>query len=550
MQRYRYPGLKPFSVDEQNLFFGRDEDISKLSKLIKLEKSIVLFSKSGLGKTSLLNAGIFPRIERETDFVPLTVRFGAFTKEFNNNLFDKFAFQAKIDSTQTSFLNLLIENENSLWFHFKQKQINEKRKSFLLLFDQFEEFFSFPVEQQLVFKQQLRDLLFTQIPQNFRDALDENYQRITPEQEDTMYEPLDIKAVFAIRSDMLSRLDTMKDIFPDLLLHTYELAPMNTAQACDAILKPAQRQPESEYFSPCFTFEKTVIPNILNFLSSNGQTFIESFQLQTLCQHIEQNIVIKNSDLYVEPHDLGDLKAIYENFYLNLIEKLPAAEQIQAQMLIEDNLVIENVRINLNERVITGKLEISTVLLKKLEDAHLLRAEDSHLGRTYGISHDTLVEPILKNRERRLEQLRKEEELRIKNEELRIEKEKAEKERQEREKESKRQRKVIVIVSIAGLIALAFGIFGFAMYFKAETEREKTQKALVEVTHQKEETQKALDAINNEKVRKLLELIGMNLNLSGFDIAKSQIYSCHKINCRDSSLLKRVKKFEKQLKMR
>ena len=54
----RYLGVQPFKTSDKHIFFGRDEDIENLHDFIILEKLIVLFGKSGYGKSSLLNAGI------------------------------------------------------------------------------------------------------------------------------------------------------------------------------------------------------------------------------------------------------------------------------------------------------------------------------------------------------------------------------------------------------------------------------------------------------------------------------------------------------------
>jgi len=66
----RYPGLKPFTDKEQKIFFGRDEDREKLLQKIKLEQIVVLYSKSGLGKSSLLNAGVVPEIIEQNYALP------------------------------------------------------------------------------------------------------------------------------------------------------------------------------------------------------------------------------------------------------------------------------------------------------------------------------------------------------------------------------------------------------------------------------------------------------------------------------------------------
>ena len=59
----RYPGVRPFADSEadQRVFFGRGREIHELFHQIHTTNLLVLFGKSGLGKTSLLQAGLFPR---------------------------------------------------------------------------------------------------------------------------------------------------------------------------------------------------------------------------------------------------------------------------------------------------------------------------------------------------------------------------------------------------------------------------------------------------------------------------------------------------------
>jgi len=60
MTSFRFPGLRSFEETEANLFKGREREKRALFDLIAVERSVVLFAKSGAGKTSLLKAGIVP----------------------------------------------------------------------------------------------------------------------------------------------------------------------------------------------------------------------------------------------------------------------------------------------------------------------------------------------------------------------------------------------------------------------------------------------------------------------------------------------------------
>src|ERR1035438_6435837 len=79
----RYPGVKPFETEEQHIFFGRTNDIQNLYDLVGVEKTVLLYSKSGLGKSSLSNAGLIPKLteEKKVNYYNYTIRFGLYSKD-------------------------------------------------------------------------------------------------------------------------------------------------------------------------------------------------------------------------------------------------------------------------------------------------------------------------------------------------------------------------------------------------------------------------------------------------------------------------------------
>ena len=67
-----WPGLSAFEERDQAFFVGRDEELETLHRLVRRQRLTVLFGQSGLGKTSLLQAGLFPRL-REQDQLPIRI---------------------------------------------------------------------------------------------------------------------------------------------------------------------------------------------------------------------------------------------------------------------------------------------------------------------------------------------------------------------------------------------------------------------------------------------------------------------------------------------
>jgi hypothetical protein len=74
-----YPGLKGFEASDSALFFGREADIARgLAEIRKLRRLphgqiLVIQAASGAGKSSFLKAGLWPRLARDAEFVPLAV---------------------------------------------------------------------------------------------------------------------------------------------------------------------------------------------------------------------------------------------------------------------------------------------------------------------------------------------------------------------------------------------------------------------------------------------------------------------------------------------
>ena len=60
-------GLAPYSVSQSDLFFGRDRDISDICVNIEENTSTVIYGVSGSGKTSIINAGLIPRLSARCD---------------------------------------------------------------------------------------------------------------------------------------------------------------------------------------------------------------------------------------------------------------------------------------------------------------------------------------------------------------------------------------------------------------------------------------------------------------------------------------------------
>lgn len=60
-----YPGLRPFEKHEWAIFFGRETMTDEVIRRLYTEQLLVVHGESGCGKSSLIRAGVLPRLEQE-----------------------------------------------------------------------------------------------------------------------------------------------------------------------------------------------------------------------------------------------------------------------------------------------------------------------------------------------------------------------------------------------------------------------------------------------------------------------------------------------------
>lgn len=432
----RYPGTRAFEPGEQHLFFGRSDETDRLLAQVKAEPLVVVFSKSGIGKSSLVNAGLRPLLGIE-GYHPIPVR----VQDLN---------VTPVDATKAalgSFLNKekLFEHTRStpeeagLWECVRACEFKRFGTPVIpvLIFDQFEEFFEHSIGAKQGWAMEMGNLIGKRIPNRVKEKLRNTPTELRTESFDQWYQTIPIRVIFAIRSDRLSLVDDLKHEIPNILSGRFHLKPLNREQAREAIVRPAEL-PGSDFLCPAFKYKEATIDLILKELvDSKTGTEVESFQLQLVCQHLENQIVAGKIEVGKDGLDaeaFGGQKGIQDilkNYYEHSIKELSKEERKQAKVFIEEGLIYKDRRIGiaagLEEEDYGVKPELLTFLMRK----RLIRAVNNSFGKSYEISHDAFLRPMLESLQRRKEKQRMEA--------LAKERAQLEKERQEREAELKAQ---------------------------------------------------------------------------------------------------------------
>lgn len=495
----RYPGIKPFTEGEGNIFYGRNEDVSNLYNLIYTKQTTILYGKSGYGKSSVIKAGLVPKLESEAKWKYFLIRFSNYSEKCEENITPMKTVLNKLSEPETSHFPFEedLADENSFWYKIKKIQYDsENINHYILIFDQFEELFSYPADQIEEFSNQLSQLLYTTIPLEIKKKLTEielknkDEGKIIDDNTNAfMYRKPDVKVLFSIRTDRLSLVNTLSNRHPAILQNYYELQPLNKTNAQRAITEPAFLPQELGFISPSFSYADEVLENILNHVSDGITGNIDTATIQMICKYVEHEIVIKNKKYHITNDLLGDISNIFQSYYENVLKTLNEKEKICAQNFIENQLIENGKRNIFPQNYIIKEFEVNINLLNKLEEYSLLRKEQDSLGRMlYEISHDSLIEPIEK-----LANIRRKEEAEIKlnllieqeilkskelEQKLILEKKRSEELNKEKNKARRWNR-----VAVMGFIVCFFlGIISFAFWKKSNNEKEKTKQALTLLT--------------------------------------------------------------------
>ena len=426
---FRYPGTKSYTQDQEDIFYGRADDIDNIFRSMLLNACTVILGKSGIGKSSVINAGLIPKIDKEinqnkdnnTTYRYLRIRLGPWEKKEDDVLEDKLnSIDSLSADTASGFIPAFDESiQKTIWYKLKQKQYraqSEKRaETFVLIIDQLEEIFTYPGRQVKDFLYRLSDLLSSNIPDHIREALGsirkQGSSMVSEQELSVLYSTLPVKFIFAIRSDRLNLVTRLKKVMPNILQNTYELLPLSKKGAEDAIRKPAEKADE-KFVSQPFVFTDEAILHITGFLGFQSDETewlyedksIEPFNLQMICANIEKKVIRHEYANIITEENLGDLKNIIEEYFTETMLTLfpEEAERNAVVQAIKEKLIDKEKKFR--KMILSSDTGIAEENLKKLYNAGLLRIEMQSQERVYyELSHDRLVEVVMANEKKSTE---------------------------------------------------------------------------------------------------------------------------------------------------
>lgn len=264
----------PEKSQKQYKFCGRESAVSSIFAMVDNNLLVTLYGKTGIGKTSILNAGVFPLL-RSRNYLPISIRLGRYAKEeksFAKYIIDEIEneiFEQKI-TVKTLFPQNSDDNSfgiEFLWKYFLTRTfVNAKEEVVypVIALDQFEEIFvSDPNKTTLLLKQ-----IYTLLDDNREIPNIEGYSDYT-----------NFRFILSIREDDLFYLEDCIDLnhLPLMKQNRYRLCSLTEKEAYDVVLIGKDYIKEGE--------EEEVAVRITN-LSKDDNGHISTNILSLVCSQL------------------------------------------------------------------------------------------------------------------------------------------------------------------------------------------------------------------------------------------------------------------------
>jgi len=392
-----WPGLQSFDEASRSFFFGMRAETDVLFRLVRRETLTLFYGRSGLGKTSLLQAGLFPRL-REANLLPIPIRLDYGPKAL--------PFVSQVKQAVASALSGAgiaarppVEAE-SLWEYFHSSDVDfwdsqNRLITLVLVFDQFEE--RFTLGRQLAETDAQVEVSLTELSQLVENRppplLKTKFEAQAAGVGSYDFDKHSCKVILSLREDFLPELENLRDRFPSILENTLRLQGMSEAQAIEVVLGPGSQ-----------LVSERVAAEIVRFVGGADQRSQACFTVEPVLLSVVLYGLNQRRREYQQPRITSDLlsgnrEQILDGFYEDALRDLPA----RARLLVEDGLLTSSGRRDtLAWEDALAEFGVDEQDILTLIDRHLLRREDRSDGARIELAHDRLADVVRKHRDSRV----------------------------------------------------------------------------------------------------------------------------------------------------
>ncbi|MGZ3385086.1 MAG: nSTAND1 domain-containing NTPase, partial [Isosphaeraceae bacterium] len=409
-----YVGPRPFLASDCQRFFGRDREAIDLKHRVMAHPITLLYSMSGAGKTSLINARLVPDLQSEGCHVLPSARVRGSTGWLLPgeipNIYVFHALMSWQDRCDIQTPGRLKSQTITDELTSRAKLAEEDDSPLIAVFDQFEE-------------------LFTAYSSRWKDRR-EFFEQLS----DALESIANLRVLLAMREDYLASLDPYAKLVPENLRSRFRLERLRRDAALEAVVNPLkgtgkrfapgvaeklldslmtihvrpQRDASRPHYDnedadllaggggPSSSFEMPAFtpPEGFEVISE----FVEPVQLQVVSQNLWSNLRPEEVEITaVHLEQCGDVDQALSRFYeiciKEAVELVKLREGVVRRWFTERLITPAGTRgLILREEDATGELPNDAV--DQFEIRHLIRGEDRGGARWYELSHDRFIEPV------------------------------------------------------------------------------------------------------------------------------------------------------------
>jgi hypothetical protein len=353
-----YKLLAHYEPGDAKIFFGREQEIQTLTSLIHAHRLVLLYGISGTGKTSLLLAGVVPRLgQADPIYTTLYVRGRSEPARMIRDRVRRLLPAADLPQS-SSLVDFLMAATVAL------------ARPLVIFLDQFEEFF-----------------IHTDDPQSRQEFLTELGD---------LYNAADVpvKIVFTLREEWFAFMSELESDIPEIYRVKLRLLPLSRTQASQAITQPAQQLGID--YAP--ELVERLLDDLAGIKVDGESTSIMPPQLQLACSALyERARSQRRSWITIEDYvTVGETEGILARYIEEALREFPGEQRELAKTVLMTLVSAQATRTwatldDIAVRTGAAVETVETVLARLMRQWLVRRLEDD---KSYELTHDVLAATI------------------------------------------------------------------------------------------------------------------------------------------------------------
>jgi hypothetical protein len=464
-----FKGSNSYKEKDEPFFHGREKEKNELISLIFQNTLTLLYSRSGVGKSSLLEAGIIPILRRMGNYLPVHIRLkdemiSGDIKNFSEAVVFRIREEALAGGVSMQSDPIMPARPGITSFIYFTKFTRENNKKPvqvipLLIFDQFEEIFTLEFYRAKIsdLMNDLRNIIESKLPEDIVKLCKGSSRNATgmePTGEEKLFMLQDelqsnnkwYRIMFSFREEYLPKMESLKDIIPSVSLTNgrYQLNTFSIDTGSEVINRLSDKR-----------IDTSLAHNLASLISKSDEKAhqfrkeVQPFLLSQVCFNIYDEIgdekARKEIITRIEQEDPTVVDKVIADYYSKVFKTLSP----ETKKFIEEELITDQDKRTMYslDNLKHNKIKSELKELCYDENKRYLNLVEYFGSPHVEILHDRLLNPLIISRKERRD---------------------AEKKKEINEKESKIIKKALII-GVAGIVA-------FSVLFTYFTNKEKNKR--------------------------------------------------------------------------